>query len=107
MSEILFSIKVILLTFVFMLLMQVPVGKLTVEDHAMTWIQTSSITQPIRQVAAGGVAVIHDSWKKISGLAKNKYQEKFKQKKEEAKSRLSQLKFERSEAARSSSSEEE
>ena len=66
MGDIFFIMKSFLLTIFLVILLQVRVGGRTIEDRAMTWIETSSITRPLHRVVAGGATFIRDIWASIS-----------------------------------------
>ncbi len=53
MSHIFYVIKIAIVTFLFVLVMQIEVGHRSIENHAEGFIRKSSILEPIRQVAEG------------------------------------------------------
>lgn len=87
MSEFIFFVKCFALTVAIVLVMQIQVGERTVESHAMSWVHTSALVQPMNTAARGGAKVIKDLTEKVYGsVAKNSKKEKDKKEKEEAKS---------------------
>lgn len=83
MSEFFFFMKLFLLTIALVLVMQIQVGERSLESHAMGWVQTSALVQPLNSIAVGGAKVIKDLTAKISGSVS---QNSGKKKKEEKKS---------------------
>lgn len=60
MSDLFFFVKLLVLTVVLVIFMQVQVGNGSLESHAMNWVQTSSIAAPLNTVAQGGAQMIRD-----------------------------------------------
>jgi len=65
MSEILFCIKTFVLTVAIVLAMQIQVGERTIESHALAWVQTSPLVQPLNRVAQGAAKAAQDFWARI------------------------------------------
>jgi hypothetical protein len=71
MESISFFIKSFLIAFIAVLLMQVEIGGATVEDHILSFVHTSSISQPLKTIADGGVKAIRNGWSVLSRLVNN------------------------------------
>lgn len=65
MGDILFFIKMIVFTVVFILMMQIKIGPTTVEQKALHWIHTTSIMKPVHEVAQGGVIALKSLWNDV------------------------------------------
>lgn len=63
--DFMFFIKTVFLTVAIVLLMQIQVGKQTIETHTLSWVQSSAITGPINTVAKGAGKLIHDITEQI------------------------------------------
>jgi len=72
MSNILFFIKTLVITFLLAAFMQAQVGKTTIEAHIISWISNSSITKPLQQVAEAGAKLIRNSWYEVKNLVESK-----------------------------------
>ena len=55
MSEVFFVLKTFMATFFVVLLMQIRVGASSVEQHCLTWIESSKVVSHLRAVAEGAV----------------------------------------------------
>lgn len=77
MSEIFFTLKMMVVAFFIVVLMQVRVGTHTVEAHVHHYIQTATPVLFLREVAEGGLLAIHDVWSKITGGIKTGYWGRF------------------------------
>lgn len=53
MSHIFYVLKIGLITFIVVLVMQIEVSNRTIENHAESFIRKSSILEPIRQISEG------------------------------------------------------
>jgi hypothetical protein len=62
MNEFFFVIKSLIMTVVLILLMQIKIGKQTVEQHSLNWLHESTATQALRGVADGAVSVGESSY---------------------------------------------
>lgn len=62
MSEALFCIKTFVLTIAIVIAMQIQVGERTIEDHALSWVQTSPVVRPLNGVARGAAKLAQDGW---------------------------------------------
>ena len=68
MFDIIHFVKYLVMTFLIVLLMQIKIGENTFEQKAHAFIQTSSVTEPLRQVADGGERILRQSWRKLWGM---------------------------------------
>ena len=66
MLDFMFFLKTVLVTILIALALQSKVGKLTLEDHAHQFIQTSTIMEPIHQVAQNGAILVKRGLKWVS-----------------------------------------
>lgn len=73
MSEVLFFIKISILTVALIFLMQVEVGGRSLELHAQRFVYTSPIVAPLHSVARGAAKVTRDTYAKISKEVKEKF----------------------------------
>ena len=73
-DELKFFVKTFLIGLVAIILMQLKVGESTVETHAISFVQSSAIVEPLRAVADGGAKALRDGYvfskNKINGLLK-------------------------------------
>lgn len=83
MSDFVFFLKLFLLTVALVLVMQIKIGERSFESHAMGWVQTSPLVQPINTAAHGGAKVIKDLTEAVNGAIAHNSK---KHKKEEKKS---------------------
>ena len=70
MIDFLFFVKTFFLTIAIVLIMQIQVGSGTIETHAMSFVQSSSITAPLNMVAKGAAKMIRDVTTSISSKVK-------------------------------------
>jgi hypothetical protein len=74
-EELKFFFKTFAIGLAVILLMQLKVGDYTIEAHAMTFVHSSAVVQPLRAVASGGAKVLRDTDKwvreKINGKKQN------------------------------------
>ncbi len=81
--DFLFFVKTFILTVAIVLMMQIQVGTSTLESHAMSWVQSSSVASPLNTVARGAAKLFHDVTAKVwQGV----HQNVGKKEKKEAKS---------------------
>jgi hypothetical protein len=66
MMDFFFFVKTFVLTIAIVLVMQIPVGNSTLETHAMGWVQSSGVGDPLHGVARGAAKMVHDLSHKIS-----------------------------------------
>lgn len=73
MSELFFVLKTLVITVAIVFLLQVRVGRSTIEQHSLTWMHQSAAIEALRGVAAGAILAATDglAW------AKETYQKKF------------------------------
>ncbi|MCB0350723.1 MAG: hypothetical protein KDD38_06035 [Bdellovibrionales bacterium] len=72
MGDLFFFVRVMVITIVVVLLMQIRWGNTTIENHAMNFISSSSVVKPIDDVASGTVRFIRNSWSAfIKGINTN------------------------------------
>ena len=96
MSELFFVIKMSVITFVVVILMQIQVGGDSVENQMHAWMQTSTPSLFLREIAEGGLKATHEMWVGLTSGIKSKYWEKFHPEKLPGKRQL-KLQIERSE----------
>ena len=82
MMDFVFFVKTFILTVAIVLLMQIQVGSNSIENHAMSFVQSSTIVAPLNTVARGGAKIIRDLTQAVSSRVKRNTK---KNKKEEAK----------------------
>lgn len=99
MFDFLFFIKTLVMTFVLVAFLQVRVGQDTLEWHATHFIQTSAITEPLRQVAIGGSKLVRDGFNFVSREINARVQGSWKWGEQRAGERFKWT-FERSEKAK-------
>lgn len=63
MLDFMFFVKTMALTFLIMIAMQTKWGDSTVEDHAMEFIRSSALTQPLHRMASSGAHAVRESTK--------------------------------------------
>ena len=97
MSELAFAIKMAVIAFVVVILMQIRVGDESVENHAHNFIQTSAAVLYLREVAEGGLAAVHDGWSKLTSNIKTRYWSKYDSKNAPGQRQL-EMTIDRSEA---------
>jgi hypothetical protein len=66
MSAMFFVLKTFVLTVVVVMLMQIKIGRGTIEEHSMHWIRNSDAVETLRYVAEGAVSVAQSGMKAIS-----------------------------------------
>lgn len=88
-------IKMLAFSLLVVLLLQIRIDSQTIEESAMTWFRTSSLTTPLQTVADGGVKLVRTTAGKVSSLFQFNISEKMKNRPGQ---RDLQLKLERSQA---------
>lgn len=68
MAEFKYSLKILALTVVIVLAMQVRVSNLTVESYAETWIRTSTLPKYLQKVADGATLAVHNATKTMGNV---------------------------------------
>jgi hypothetical protein len=66
--DFLFFFKTFTLTVVLVVLMQLQIGEKTIENHALGFVQSSAVVQPLNGVAKGAAKLAKDCGHKISAL---------------------------------------
>lgn len=77
MSDFIFTIRILAISAVVVVLMQIRVAGQSVEAHAETWIRTAAPVLILREVAEGGLLVVHDAWSSVMSNINSKYSKKF------------------------------
>ena len=62
MGDILFFLKMIVFTVIFILMMQIKLGPTTLEQKTLHWIHHSSVLKPAQDVAQGAVLALKSFW---------------------------------------------
>jgi hypothetical protein len=65
MMDFMFFVKTFIFTVAIVLVLQIQVGEGTLETHALGWVQSSSVTQPLNYVARGAAKLTNDVTQKI------------------------------------------
>lgn len=66
MGDLFFFAKMIVITVVVVVLMQIKIGDSTLEYKFLNWVHTSTALEPMQQAAQGAVAVVREVWKKVT-----------------------------------------
>jgi ribosomal protein L12E/L44/L45/RPP1/RPP2 len=66
MSEMFFVLKTLVVTVIVVMLMQIKVGRATLEEHSMRWIRNSDAVETLRYVAEGAVRIAESGAKTLS-----------------------------------------
>lgn len=82
MMDFFFFVKTFFLTIFLVLAMQIQVGPTTIENHAMSFVQSSAIVAPLNSVARGAAKLARDTTQAISARVKKNTK---KSKREEAR----------------------
>lgn len=61
MSDIWFFLKTFVLTVAIVIAMQIQVGGRSIENHALSWVQSSVVASPLNGVAQGAAKMIRDA----------------------------------------------
>lgn len=77
MNEFIFAGKMLVVTAIIVVLMQVRVSGYSIESHAENWIKTAAPVLVLRDVAEGGLLVVHDTWSALMSNVNSKYAQKF------------------------------
>lgn len=59
-------IRTLAMTLVVVVLLQIKIGEFTLEQRAVDWYRTSSLTQPVQDVANGGAKLVRDILNKVA-----------------------------------------
>lgn len=79
MMDLYFFIKTLVLTFVFVLFLQIKIGNFTIEQRTQTLIQTSGIVMPFQEAAEGGTQMIQDFFSHLSARLHGQHLQKKKE----------------------------
>ena len=79
MDEVKFVIKTLFVSIIVLFALQIKVGNSTVETQALEWIETSSTTRYLQNVAAGAVLAIRNAGKTASGYLGKTFQQDTKE----------------------------
>lgn len=72
MSNLFYFFKSLVLTFVFVFVLQIRIGNQSLEDRALFWIHDSQVMVPLQEVAEGGVKILQRMWDTLTrGLQRN------------------------------------
>jgi hypothetical protein len=66
-----FFFKSLLIAFVAVLLMQIELGGDTVESHILTFVRTSTVTEPVQNVATGATKAVRNGWNYVTKFVNN------------------------------------
>lgn len=66
MSELVFALKTLLISALFVCLMQAKIAGSTVENHTQSWLQNSMVAHFIQGAATGGILACRDLYKSIT-----------------------------------------
>lgn len=72
MFQILFFVKTLVLTFVLVFFLQIKIGEFTLEEKAHSFIQNSTLLEPLRETTDYAVTFLRLQGRRISGLFKHK-----------------------------------
>ncbi|NJM10057.1 MAG: hypothetical protein HC883_03990 [Bdellovibrionaceae bacterium] len=70
MMDLFFFIKTFILTIVLVLAMQIQVGPRTIENHAMSFVQSSVVVAPLNTIARGAAKLVRDVTQNVSARVK-------------------------------------
>lgn len=66
MSELIFTIKTLLISALLISLMQVKLAGTSLENHTQSWLQNSSVAHFVQGAATGGILACRDLYKSIA-----------------------------------------
>jgi hypothetical protein len=76
-NDFIFAVRMLLITTVIVVLMQIRVGEYSIEARTENWIKTAPSVVVLREVAEGGLLVVHDAWSSLMSNINSKYSKKF------------------------------
>lgn len=76
-GDLLFFIKMIVLSLFFVLFLQIKIGDNTLEEKIKINATNSAMIAPLQEVAQGGVKAIELAWKRLAGLVGHKFNSAF------------------------------
>ncbi len=65
MSDLIFFIKMLVLTVALVIVSQIQIGQRSLENHAMSWVQSSSLVKPLNGTVRGGAKLIKEGREKL------------------------------------------
>ena len=68
MTDFVYFMKLLGVTLVLVLMLQINVGEHSLETHTMNWLQSSSLVSPLNSVAHGGGKLMHDVSDRVHGM---------------------------------------
>jgi hypothetical protein len=68
MMDFLFFVKTLILTLAIVMVMQIQVGQKSLETHAMSFVQSSTVAAPLHGIARGAAQVVHDLSHSVTGF---------------------------------------
>lgn len=77
MSEFIYALRMLVVAAIIVVIMQVRVSGNSIEAHAENWIKTAAPVLVLRDVAEGGLLVLHDAWSSLMSNVNSKYSKKF------------------------------
>jgi hypothetical protein len=86
MMDLLFFAKTLFLTIALVLVMQIEVGKGSLESHTMAFVKSSAVTGSLNGVAQGGAKLVRDLSRYVTGKVNGEKLDKTTAKQEEKKS---------------------
>lgn len=95
MDEFMFVMKSLLVTVILLFCLQIKINNVTAETHALEWIEGSSVTRYLQNVAGGAVLGIRNLGRSVSQYMNSTFQGKDHQRETNRASRLS-FEFKRS-----------
>lgn len=98
MGDLYFFFKTIIMTAVFVLLLQIKIGDSTLEQRSMIWIQNSIVVDNLRSVASGAVKALSHGFRGVKSVFDTNMSRIFGSENEPA-ARISKFTFSRSEGA--------
>lgn len=68
MGDVLFAVRMLVITVVIAVFLQIKIGGMTLEARAHSWVQTSSAVETLREVSRGAVKMIRVGYKTAVNL---------------------------------------
>lgn len=66
MGSLFFFIRCLVITVVFVVLLQIRLGESTLEERADSWIHQSSLIGVVNDSAQGGIRLVRDGWRQLT-----------------------------------------
>lgn len=92
MGNIFFTIKIAIITIVLILLMQIQVDNKTIEAHIESYVKTSMLISPIREVAHGGFAFFKSGYHWTSKTVDSFFSKNFRSENSPGRRKLTEIK---------------